>query len=105
MSAEHEQVGGTFTRADVQAWLDTLDDKERGMLAHVMAEREHGAQMAGLSFAIEACATLAQEHASEHRESSSRAVRGVLDVLANALRRFKAQHDLETVASAELAEG
>ena len=71
----------TFSRHDIQAWIDTLDDKQSAMLAHVVGEAEYRAACETLREAAEHCAQLARELWAQDRRTRSKAVRSIVGVL------------------------
>lgn len=81
-----EAEAGTFDRADVQAWIDSLDDREAAMLAHVVGDAEYRAAVETLREAAEWAADLAREHGNGGKRKASRAVREVVGVLLRAQR-------------------
>ena len=65
----------TFTGADVDAWVDTLGDRERALLEHVVGRGGFMAACDTLEGVTEFAFDVARQHASSGKRKASRAVR------------------------------
>lgn len=82
----------TFTRTDIQTWIDTLGEREQAMLAHVIGEAEYRAGIQVLGAAVESMGVIARQHASEGKRKASKAVRDVMGAV------LRVQRDMEATA-------
>ena len=85
-----EEDGGTFTREDIQAWIDTLGPREQAMLAWTLGDAEYRAAVQSLGAAAEFVADLARQHGAAGKRKASRAVREVVGVLLRVKREAEA---------------
>jgi hypothetical protein len=78
---EAQPNGGTFTRGDIQVWIDTLTDREQAMFRHALVEAEMRAVTKSLGAAADSVAALARDHQEASRDAACRAVREVAGLL------------------------
>ena len=79
--SDHETERPPHTRAEVQAWIDTLDQRSAEMLADVVGEKEYRAAIHIVGVAANAVANVARKHADDGDPKASRIVREVVDML------------------------
>lgn len=79
------------TRAEIQAWLDTLGPRESEMLADLVGEKEYRATIHIVGVAANAVASVARKHADNGDPKASRVVREVVDLLLAVQRDMIAQ--------------
>ena len=72
----------TFTRDDLQAWADGLDELHTAYVQQIALDYHR----AGMTAACELAGHVAREHAEQQRNGQSRGARSVVDVISQVLR-------------------
>lgn len=66
---------GTFTGADVDAWIDTLDARERAMLEHLIGRGGYFGACDALEGVTEFAFDVARQHAAGGKRKAAKACR------------------------------